>query len=446
MKTVLVIGSDFTPSSMPPALRIRFFVRHLPEFGWKPIVLTADPSHYEQPVDPENERLLPSDLEVITTPALPVALTRKIGIGDIGMRTLWHHWRAIKSLRRTRKIDLIFIPVPPSIPMVLGRMAFDRFRVPYVVDYIDPWVSDYYFTVPKAQRPKKWIYIHWMSKKLEPFALRHVGHITGVSKGTTDSVIARYEWLKENDATEIPYGGEPDDFDYLRRNPRINRFFDSNDGCIHLVYVGACIPAMHGALRAVFQALNDGLRSAPAIFSRLRLHFVGTTYAANAADAHQVLPIAREYGLLDLVQESPARAPYLDALQLLFDADAALVLGSDQPHYTASKIFPYILAEKPLLAIFHEQSTVVRILSETGGGRALTFSAERWAGDLTGSIREWLARLVTDPQSLRPRTNWAAFDRYNTRAMSARLAAAFEKALGNRSSVAMEAHAVSRTG
>ena len=42
-RTVLIIAPDFTPSSYPPALRARFFAQHLPEFGWKPIVLAADP-------------------------------------------------------------------------------------------------------------------------------------------------------------------------------------------------------------------------------------------------------------------------------------------------------------------------------------------------------------------------------------------------------------------
>jgi hypothetical protein len=134
-KTVLIIGADFTPSSYPPALRIRFFAQHLREFGWEPIVLTTDPQFYEWSVDPENERLLPDDLEVIRTRALSARLTRKIGIGDLGIRSLWHHWRELSRLCRTRKIDLIYIPVPPNWTMILGRLAHARFGIPYILDY-----------------------------------------------------------------------------------------------------------------------------------------------------------------------------------------------------------------------------------------------------------------------------------------------------------------------
>src|ERR1700730_2121628 len=107
-KTVVIVGPDFTPSSYPPALRIRFFAQHLREFGWEPIVLATDPRYYEWSVDPENEKLLPADLEVIRTRALPAKLTRKIGVGDLGIRSLWYHWRTLSRLCRQRKVGLIF--------------------------------------------------------------------------------------------------------------------------------------------------------------------------------------------------------------------------------------------------------------------------------------------------------------------------------------------------
>ncbi len=73
MRRVVIVGADFVPSSYPPALRIRFFAQHLPEFGWEPTVVTTDPRYYEWSVDVENERLLPGSLQVIRTPALPVS-------------------------------------------------------------------------------------------------------------------------------------------------------------------------------------------------------------------------------------------------------------------------------------------------------------------------------------------------------------------------------------
>jgi Glycosyl transferase 4-like domain len=430
VKRVLIIAPDFAPSSLPPATRVRFFARHLPEFGWEPIVLTVDAKHYEATVDPENEQLLSPSLEVIRTGAFSTRWTRKIGIGDIGMRSLWHHWRAIKRLCRERKIDLIFIPVPPYVPMVLGRLANARFGIPYVIDYIDPWVTEYYWKLPKAQRPPKWRASYWLSRALEPLALRRASHITGVSKGTTDGVIGSYSWLAPEQATEIPYGAEAGDFEYLRLHPRANSIFDPNDGLVHLSYVGACIPGMHAAVRAVFQAVRAGLDRSPATFQRLRLHFVGTSYAANGHAPQGVLALAREAGIESLVDEHPSRIPYLTSLQVMIDSQALLLIGSEEPHYTASKIFPYILAERPLLAVVHEASSVVSILRGIKSASLVTFNREARPADRIESVLGRLDKIISE-RADHACTDWQGFESYATRAMSARLAAVFGLATGS---------------
>ncbi len=207
MKRVAIVGSDFPPSSLPPALRIRFFATNLREFGWEPIIITADSKYYKTAIDPEIERLLPEGLRIIRTPAFSSQWTRLIGIGDLGLRSIWQHWRVLHSLCDRGEVDVVFIPVPPYTPMVLGRLAHDRFGVPYVIDYIDPWVTGYYWNIPRAQRPPKWALAYAMGRLLEPFAAKRVAHVVAVSKGTTDMVRSRYPWLSESDATEIPYGG-----------------------------------------------------------------------------------------------------------------------------------------------------------------------------------------------------------------------------------------------
>ena len=90
-RRVHIIAPDFTPSCYPPALRARFFAQHLREFGWDPIVLTTRPENYEWKVDPENEKLLDPQLEVVRTEALPLKLTRRLGFTDVSLRTLWPH-------------------------------------------------------------------------------------------------------------------------------------------------------------------------------------------------------------------------------------------------------------------------------------------------------------------------------------------------------------------
>ena len=428
MKRVLIIAPDFAPSSLPPATRVRFFAKYLLEFGWEPIVLTVDPKHYAGTVDRENERLLSPSLEVIRTGAFSTRWTRKFGIGDIGMRSLWQHWQAIKRLRRERKIDLIFIPVPPYVPMVLGRLAHARFGIPYVVDYIDPWVTEYYWKLPRTQRPPKWRMSYALSRCLEPFALRRAQHITGVSRGTTDQVVNRYEWLTASDATDIPYGAEAGDFEYLREHPRQNSIFDSKDGKFHLCYVGAYVESMEQTLRALFAAFRQGLERAPSVFEKVVLHFIGTTYSTNGSDPFRVTAVARDCGVAEWIREHPQRVPYLDSLQIMIDAHALILLGSVEPHYTASKVFPYVLAQKPLLAVFHEDSSVVSILRDVSGEEVISFnSAEGPAARREEIYRrmETIAQGSSNNNSI----NWEALAPYTTNAMAKRLAQELDLAL-----------------
>jgi hypothetical protein len=432
MKRVAIVGADFTPSSLPPALRIRFFAQHLPEFGWEPIVVTTDPRYYESSVDPENEKLLPKSLEVIRTPAFPARWTRKIGVGDIGMRSLWHHWKMLVNLSRQKRVDLVFVPVPPFVPMILGRLIYGRFGVPYVIDYIDPWINEYYWGIPKKERPPKWALAYTMSRILEPFAIKHAAHVVGVSEGTTKNVISRYPWFAETDTTAIPYGGESSDFDYLIKNPRRNRVFDPDDNLLHFSYIGACIPPMYSTIRALFDAVLLGLKRSPGLFERLRMHFVGTSYAPKADGLFQVLPMAHEMGLKDFVHELPNRIPYLDSIKLMMDSHALVIVGSEAAHYTPSKVFPYILARRPLLALFHQDSSAVVVLKETRAGHVVTFSPHDPLKGKTEDISRRLEEILTLPREHRPATDWSAFEPYTTRSMAKRLAEAFDRAVDKR--------------
>ncbi len=428
-RTVLIIAPDFTPSSYPPALRARFFAQHLSEFGWDPIVLTTDPKNYEWSVDPENEKLLDPSVEVIRTGAWPIRWTRKLGFGDLSLRTLWPHWCALSRICRERRVDLILISVPPNWPVALGRLAHMRFRVPYILDYNDPILTDYYWKLPRSKRPPKWGLVHTLYRFLEPFALRRVDQLIGVDDSYMAGLFRNYAWLQGVNATPVAFGVEPSDFEYVREHPRLNSFFSREDGLLHMAYVGRGGPDMIPALRALFTALQQGRERAPEIYKRLRMHFIGTTYAPNAAGNYQVLPVAHECCVDDVVEESPGRVHHLDAIQILLDSDALILLGSEAPHYTASKLFPYILAAKPLLALFHEQSSAVKLLEETSAGRAVTFSAGRAPLTVIGEIEAALRQLLTAPRGACPPTDWKKFEPFTARAVTARLAEVFERSI-----------------
>jgi hypothetical protein len=155
------------------------------------------------------------------------------------------------------------------------------------------------------------------------------------------------------------------------------------------------------------------------------MHFVGTSYAVNGHNPKAVMALAHEAGLEEYVTEHPKRIPYLESLQVMLDSDALFLVGTDEPHYTASKVFPYILACRPLFAVFHEESSVVQILNEAYAGEVITFNAcqppQVHGKRIFRTIEQLLSR---DVQSA---TRWDAVEPFTTRAMTARLVESFER-------------------
>jgi hypothetical protein len=423
----VIVGADFAPSSLPTAQRIRFFTRHLSQFGWEPILVTTAPQFYESALDWENERLVPEGLRVIRTPAIPANVARKFGIGDLGIRSLWHHWRQVRRLCLEEHIDLVFISVPPYVSMVLGRLISIRFGTPYVIDYQDPWVTEYYWRLPRKQRPPKWPLAYALARILEPFALRRVSGMVGVSTGTTDDVMRRYPWMHAMPTAEIPLGGEPADFEYLAAHPRSHGVFTPHDGLCHVSYVGVCIPQMYPAVRAILEAVRSGLTRAPELFSRLRLHFVGSSYAPPGVRSEpKVLAMAREVGVAEFVDERTERVPYLDSLQLLLDSQALLLIGTEEPHYTASKVFPYLLAGRPVIAVFHQDSNIIDILKKSTTSRVVTFDHDCPPAAGVETISRHLEEILRSPTSGAARVRNDDLESYSTYTMTARLASLFD--------------------
>ncbi len=372
LKTVVIVAPSFAPSNYPPAIRTRFFASHLSEFGWHPIVLTVRPEYREEPQDPEFTALLPTSLEVIETRAIPQKLTRMFRFGDLGLRCFLFHLHRITLLRR-RGIDAILIPGPPWYPFCLGPIVRWRFGIPYIIDYIDPWAD----SIGAEAMPfsKRWM-AHRLALMLEGPVVRNASSIVAVSEGTNDIIRKRYSGISDDRFAAIPYGFEPEDFDAVRQSKEHSKYLAPFKQYLNLCYVGAMLPKGYGTLRTLFRAVRS-LRESSRAAERLRLHFFGTSYAMGSAAKELVLPVANEEGIGEIVSEHPERIPYLEALRVLVSADLILALGSSEAHYTASKIFPNLLARRPLLAIYHEASTVCDTLQKARSGRLITFNDMR---------------------------------------------------------------------
>ena len=424
---VLIVSPNFPPTNTPDMQRVRMSLRYFGEFGWHPHVLAVAPSGHE-PIEPLLARTVPRDVSVERVRSIPLAWSRAFGVGNVALRALPFLYAAGSRLIAKEHIDLVYFSTTMFLAMPLGRLWRRRFGVPYVLDIQDPWLSDYYETHPDAAPPPKYSLARRLHAVLEPWTMRDVGGIVAVSDAYIDTLRRRYPWIAEEACATIPFAASRADFDLLDSHPQPNRLFTRADATLNGVYLGRGGDDMSPALRMLFGALAAGRRSAPELFQLIKLYFVGTDYAPDDRARKTVEPIAAEFGLAGCVQEQTARVPYFQALQMMRDADFLVLVGSDDPAYTASKVYPYLLARKPVVAVAHERSSMVPVLSAARGIVVATLPNETASdsGRQHPNSPAWaMERLVADWQRVLERppdaremdlsSNWAWSAREMTR-------------------------------
>ena len=364
MRRVLMISPHFPPDSTAATHRVRLLAPYLSRYGWQPTVLTVDPRDYEGRLDPDLAASVPSDVRVIRTRAWPVSVSRVVGIGDLGLRAFHGLWREASGLLAREAFDAVFITIYPAYPALLGPLLKRRFACAFVLDYQDPWVGEWGRSAgPLAGgRPDlKSRVSRFVASRMEPYALRAADAVTAVSTATYEQALEHAPDARPRRCAEIPIGWDPGDLDRAGDGPPT--FPD--DGLIHLSYVGTLLPAGYDTLRAVLAALAE-LRATDPAALKLRLHFFGTSNQRTLDAPLRVMPVAAEYGLSDVVTERAVRLDYFEALRVLRHSTAVLLLGSRERHYTPSKVFPALIARRPVVAVFHDASNATDLLRRIG--------------------------------------------------------------------------------
>lgn len=435
-RNLLIISPHFPPINAPDHQRVRMALPYFREFGWQPHVLAVQPQAVEGICDRNLPSTVPDDIPITYVKALPVKYTKYLGMSNLGWRCLPYLASAGERLLKQKSFDLIYFSTTVFLSMGLAAKWYKQFNIPYVLDFQDPWLSDYFQQQGKNSTPPggkfKYGLAKFMASRLEPRAMRYVSHVTSVSPAYPKTLQQRYPWLQPEQFTVLPFGAPEKDFELLPSLQVKQQIFDPDDGKQHWVYVGRGGEDMAVALTALFSSIALKRRQNSDVWNNLRLHFVGTSYATKERAVKTIEPIAIACGIGDLVTEQTERVAYFEALQILTDSNGILLIGSDDPNYSASKIYPCILARKPILAIFHRQSLVVDILHRTQAGEVLTFDSHNTSKDLAFQLNDRI-QLLVDIAQPQITTNWSMFEFYTARSMTEKLCQIFDRALNSKS-------------
>jgi hypothetical protein len=334
-------------------------------YGWEAEVVCVDPAYSDIAIDELLIESLPPDIKIHKIKALNKKWTGKIGLGSIALRSLWYYRKKVNELLKAKPYDLIYFSTTQFPVCILGGYWKKKFSVPYVIDMQDPWHSDYYQDKPKNQRPPKYWFSYRLNKHLEPIAIKNAGGLISVSADYITTLKKRYPQIAGIPSETIPFGAFEPDLNIAAKHA--GSFVPIlKTGYKNIFYIGRGGNDMYKAIIPLFEAYREAVATDPASLEQLKFYFIGTSYSPAGQGIPTIMPIAKTYGIESHVTEITDRVSYYHTLATLQQADALFIPGSDDPQYTASKIFLYLLIGKPLLAIFNKASSAIKILQAYG--------------------------------------------------------------------------------
>lgn len=410
--------------------RVRMSLPFYRACGWEPVVLAV----HERWIDGEMEEGLlatvPADARVEKCRAIPRRWSRWLGLGTLGLRCLpFVFWRGAQLLRRER-FDLVFFSNTQFITFPLGILWKAMFGVPYVLDFQDPWRTDYYKRPGSRRPPGGWKYqfARLQARVLEGPSVACAAGVMSVSPKYLEDLDSRYRRFAGKPSIVLNFGASRADLARARDVAPKSQLFRPGPGLVHLLYTGASGPVTPHALEVLFDALKSFRDSSPARAARLRLYFVGTSYAPAGLARPTVMPLAEARGVASQVEEVPHRVGFLESLRLQQEADVLMLLGSSDLAYSPSKMYVYYLTNRPILGLVFRDSVMEKLLDELSCAYLVRFSETQDKGAAHAQLRRFfdLALDGFKPGTLPQRNERLFNERYQAEELTRRQCAFFD--------------------
>jgi glycosyltransferase involved in cell wall biosynthesis len=374
MKKVLIITYYWPPSGKASLQWPLKIIKHLPEFGWQPVVLTVEDDTFSDK-DETFLKQIPEDLKVIKTKALePFNLYKKftgkekdsklIASETISTKnkslahrlSIWirmnlfipdarigWYFPAVKSgtnFINDEKIDAIVSVGPPHTAHLIGKKLSVKYNLPHIPVFIDPWVDIAYYQNFKRNNITLKIDNH-----LEKSVLQNSEAVIFVTETMKKDYQQKYPFLK-NKSNVLYWGYSEEDFNdiELKENTRNEKI---------LVHAGNLFSYQNPSKlwQQVKKEIDQG--------NPVRIKFVGTI------DGEIVKSISSAG--LDPYTDYLGFLPYKKMLAEICNADFLLVCATE-PRHVPGKLFEYLKAGKPIIAYGDNNEEVKRILEESNTG------------------------------------------------------------------------------
>ncbi|HVZ40806.1 MAG TPA: glycosyltransferase [Candidatus Kapabacteria bacterium] len=351
-RRLLVIAYYYPPMGLSGVLRTAKFTRHLHNYGWDPTVLTVGDVGYFAHDYSLLEEVLEAGVAIERTKTLdPLRLFGRRGTirmpADRRKRLMsgvthlflqpdnkigWKRYaveRAVK-LAGEEQFDAILATAPPFTGFLIGLELHKRLGLPLVVDYRDPWLdnSDYFFATPAHKG---------YAANLEEAVLKNSDAVVVINRRIKERLIARYPFLTHEGVHIIPSGFDPQDFRIAARYPL------ERSQKMRFTYSG--LVDSRRTPKVFFQALASLFARHPEMRDEIEICFVGNFHPSFRK-------LAVKMGVASALV-TPGNVEHHEKVRYLLSSDVLWLISHD-PVVTPGKLYEYIGARKPILALAPE--------------------------------------------------------------------------------------------
>lgn len=382
---ILITSFAFPPFNCVGSLRVGKTAKYLSVFGHDVRVVTAgkQPFPPNMPVEVSEQNIvytkwlnlreparvvLRESLQNIpgnTSPKSRAGSLLKKNLGVI-YRTLMYFpdpnigWvpyalRASARLVKDWKPDVILASAPPPSSLVVAHKLSRKYGIPWVADLRDLWVDHHYYSQPSWRKP--------IEAQLERRVLSSAAGLITVSEPWAETLRIKYK----KPTTVVLNAYDPHDYPPPETEA-------PKDARLRILYPGVIYPGKQDP-----SPLFEALLKLGRVAEQIRVDFYGF-YQTVAKE------LVAKYGLGHIVHLNPVIA-YKDCLRMQTEADVLLLLLWNDPSERGvypAKVFEYIGARRPILAVGQKQDAAAELVGKLNAGEVsndpseIAMFLERW--------------------------------------------------------------------
>ncbi len=378
MKRALIITYYWPPAGGPGVQRWLKFVKYFREFGIEPIVYAPENPNYPL-VDANFSSEIPPDIEILKQPInepyrfarfFSKKKTKQISSGIISKKEISAIEKLMLYVRGNffipdarvgwvkpsveflskyiseNSVDVLITTGPPHSLHLIGMQLQKELNIKWIADFRDPWTTIHYHKSLRLNQSSE-----RKHKQLEALVLKSADLITVTSPTTKKE----FEMITETPIEVITNG-----FDV---SEKIDFEMDSNFSISH---IGSLLSERNPAI--LWKVLAEICKENTSFKNDLQLRFAGAISAEvkQSLESFQLLENCKFLGYIS----------HSEALKMQHQSQVLLLVEINSAETRAiipGKLFEYLAAKRPIIALGPKESDIEGIITETNSGKFFSY-------------------------------------------------------------------------